>query len=258
MKLKRKKLNLKPYILAFVLPPSIIFGLCGCYVADLVTPEPHPYNDQIAASYDAITLKQSSSADVLAMYSPEYELLSQSKSIIASHGQNKNGYKNWLTMVAFDEKNLLAKRKYLLIADEKPKIFHIATLWPNLAFDCQMVLEDDIFEEPYADENARCIAILKHALENSRADIRQIGSDSKTVEVCGALINQTFEAVLVTLESSPALATKLSEPEGVAFSHTSFGKGKVGVLIDDDIVAVRIRAGAATRDFENITYSDLP
>ena len=258
MKLKLKKPNLQTSIHVFSFMPLIIFGLYGCTAVDYVTPEPQPHNNQITAGYDAVTLKASSSADVLAMYNPEYEMLSQSKSIVASYNQNKKGHRNWLTMVTFDEKNLLAKRKCLLIADERPKILIISTPWPDLIFDCQMALEDDIFKEPYANENAKCVAILKRVIENSRNDINQVSSDSKTIEVCGALINQALEAALVTLERSPALATKLSEPKGVAFSHISLNKGKVGMLIDDDIVAVRIRAGAAEITFKNITYSDLP
>lgn len=256
-KLKHKSLNLKLYISVFGLPPLIIFGLCGCYVADFLTPNPPPYDYQIRASYDMTLLKNSSSAEVLTiLYIPELELLSQSKSILAAHGQNKKGYKNWLTMVAFDENDMLAKRKYLLVADEKPKILFVEP-WENLSFDCQMVLESEVFEEPYANENAKRIAILRRVLENSKNDIKQVSSDNKMIEICGALINQAIGAVLVKLDSSPALATRLSEPSGLAFSHMSMDRGKVGMIIKDDVVAVRIRTGSLTGEFENITPESL-
>jgi hypothetical protein len=48
-------------------------------------------------------------------------LISQSKSIIAAVGQSKKGYKTWFDMVAFDESELTARRKYVYIADERPK-----------------------------------------------------------------------------------------------------------------------------------------
>lgn len=258
--LKDKNLNLKSHVVLFGLQCLIILGLSGCatveYVAGFIRSEPEPHNEQIYGGYDAITLKESSSADVLTMYAPEFELLSQSRSVLASQGQTKKGYKNWLSMVTFDEKNLLAKRKYLLLTDEKPKV--IAWMRANLSFDCQMALEYDIFEEPYASENAKRVAVLKRVLENSREDIKQISSDNKMSEACGALINQALEAVIVTLDSSPALAAKLSEPTGMEFSHMTFNKGKAGMLIDNNIVAVRIRAGTLTKHFENVTYDSLP
>ena len=256
--LKYKSLNLKLYVLVFGLQFLIIFGLCGCDVVEFFALEQPPYDYQILASYDMTKLKESSSADVLAIiYMPEFELLSQSKSVIASQGQNKKGYKSWFTMVAFDENDLRARRKYLLVADEKPKVLFTEP-WQNLSFDCQMVLDREILDEPYANENARRIAILRRVLANSRDDIKELGSDNKMIDVCGMLINQALEAALVKLDNWPASATRLSEPAGLGFSHMSLDRGKIGMVVKDDVVAVRIRSGSLTGDFKNIILDSLP
>ena len=55
-------------------------------------PEGQPSNKQILAFYRQTILKQSTSADVVAMFgTPEYALVSQSKSIIAIAGTTKQG-----------------------------------------------------------------------------------------------------------------------------------------------------------------------
>ena len=54
------------------------------------------------------------------------------------------------------------------------------------------------------------------------------------LDVCGMLINQTLELILVKLDSVPVLVTKLDSSDGVDFDHISFGKGKVRMIIKDD------------------------
>ncbi len=222
-------------------------GCGGTFWADTVElfrPEGDPNDDVISAAYEATRLKESSAADVLVrLYLPAYEQLSQSKSVIASTGQKKKGYKRWLKMVAFDENELAARRKYLLIVDEKPKFLFVEP-WANLRFNCEMVLGPDVLDEPYSNENARRIAVAKQVLENVRRDMDEVGQDNKAAEVCGMLINQALETVVVQLDSSPVLAGKLSEPEGLAFEHISFDKGKIRMQIDGDIVAVELKLGS--------------
>ena len=102
----------------------------GCAVVEFLKPEGAPQNEEIVNIYGRTKLKVSSAADVMAVIQmPEYELLSQSKSVVASSGQKKKGYKRWFNMVAFDEGTaqlgkeglesaeyeLTAKRKYLFI-----------------------------------------------------------------------------------------------------------------------------------------------
>jgi hypothetical protein len=94
------------------------------------------------------------------------------------------------------------------------------------------------------------IAILRRVLENLRKDIEELaaadspGQDNKMLSVCGMLLNQTLEMILLKLESSPVLALKLSDAGGADFDHINFGKGKVLMVVVDDAVGLRIRFGA--------------
>ena len=219
---------------------------CSCSVVEYFKPEGPPYDEELSASYRQTKLKESSSADVLAtIHRPEYELLSQSKSVVASLGQKKKGHKIWFNMVAFDENKPAARRKYFFAVDEKAKGF---LFWPrkSLTFDSEIVWETEVLDKPYANENARRIAILEQVLKNSHKDIDELAQDNKMLDICGMLINQTLETVLQKLDKSPVLASKLSDADGLGFDHITLGKGSIGMGITDDTTKVKVKVGSLT------------
>ena len=226
---------------------ALVCGLCGCVVRDtavFLTPEWPPYDDEVGRVYYQTKLKESTSADVLSqIHIPKQELLSQSKSVVASYGQKKKGYKRWFKMVAFDEDQLTAQRKYLFIEDERPKVLFVEP-WEELAFDCEQVLTPEVLGKPYANENARRIEILRWMLKSFRKDVDEVSEDNKELEVCGALVNQAIETVLVKLDSVPAQAIRLNEKRGIKFEHINFDKGRIQMVIKDDIAIVKIRLGS--------------
>lgn len=242
--------NLKLKVFNFVLC-FLVFGLCGCAVVDYFKPEKPPYDEQLSESYENTILKVSRAADVLAaIYEPKYELLSQSKSVIASSGQKKKGHEIWFNMVAFDENALTAKRKYFFLIDEKPKSFWVQPK-RMLRFDSEMVLGAELFNEPYVNDNAKRIAILRKILANVHRDIYDVGAEDKNLSTCGMLINQTMETILVKLESSPVLATKLNPVEGLDFDHITLGAGKIWMGASGDIVNVKIRVDSFLRTHDD-------
>ncbi|MGD0572050.1 MAG: hypothetical protein ABSB11_03420 [Sedimentisphaerales bacterium] len=223
----------------------VLCGLAaGCDVLVFVTPEGPPSNKQIYAQYQQTILKQSTSADVLSRFgTPKDALLSQSKSIAALAGITKQDHKMWFNMVSFDESELIAKRKYYFIYNERPKQL-LVDPWEGLDFGCQMVLSKEILDEPYADENARRIAILKKVDADTRKDTMDIGSDNAMLSLNGMMAGQGMESLLIKLNASPALAVRLSEPNGVEFDHINLDKGRLRMVIDNDIVTVKMRLGS--------------
>lgn len=223
--------------------------LSGCSVVEYFRREGPPYDRELYESYGRTLLRTSSSVDVLTtIHRSEREVLSQSKSVIASAGQKKKGRKIWLNMVAFDEDEPTARRKYILIVDDRPNLMQDAR--KSLSFDCEMILERDVLDEPYANENARRIAILRQVLKYARDDIDKVGSDNKTLDISGMLIKQALGIALVRLDSSAVLASKLSEPAGLDFNHISLGKGKIQTLLEYDIVKVKMRLGRPVKKWE--------
>jgi len=217
--------------------------VCGCsYVEMQVRSVLPPYED--ASIYRRIQLKESTSADVLTDITKlDSELLSQSKSVVASQGMKKKTHKLWLTLVAFDENELTVKRKSFFIVDEKAESVPLVPR-RKLELDIEMVLDSEVLDEPYANENARRIAILRSVLEDSRRDVDEVAPDNKMIVVCGGLINQTLTTVLQKLEESPVLASKLSKSGGLGFDHITIGKGTIVMNVTDDIVKIKVRSGS--------------
>jgi len=241
---------------AKILVPACCLILCGCSIVEFFTPEGPPAEQQTSACYQKTKLKTSNSSDVLAAINiPEYELVSRSKSVVASAGQKKKGYKSWFTLIAFDENESTARRKYLFVVDEKPKILFVEPR-EGLKFDCEVVLGSDVLGKPYTEENARRIAILKDILKNFRKDVGEVSPDNKELGIDGMLVNQALEAVLTKLDDSPAQAARLDEPNGIDFSHINFDRGKIRMVILDDVAAIKMKLGSSARKFNDEPQND--
>ena len=216
--------------------------------------------EKLAAPYNQITLKESLTLDVnplmqrsqeqLGRHLAGTELLSKSQNTIASSGQNKNGYMTWFNMVTFHEYRLNVIRKSFLVVNDKESSLS-ARMTRSLRFDCRTVLPTEMLTRQYGSESARQIEILKFVISAVHNDIASLGAgtdtpgqSNQTLSACGMLLNQTFETILLKLDSSPVLATRLSETGGVLFDHISFDKGTIQMTTEGDIVTIHIRLGA--------------
>jgi hypothetical protein len=229
------------------------FGLYGCSVGQYFHRQKLPY-EKLSASYNQVRLKTSASLDVLqivgaseADLGPRFKgrhLLSQNDTAIASTGQNKNGYKSWVTLIAFDEKSMVARRKYFYLVEEK------AWVKPGLIFDSQMVLPFELLDKLYKNDEEKQIAILNQVAEDFGKDVAQLSQDNKMLEVCGMLMNQVFKTVFLELDKSPTLAKSIGGPNGVEFDHMNFGKGRICMTVDGNIVTSKIRLGSFRKRIE--------
>jgi len=249
--------KLRAFNIAVFLCCCALVFLSSCAVVEFAKPEAPPSNTLISSNYVQTEIKTSTSADVLTVINmPEYEMLSQSKSVIASVGQKKRGYKAWFNMVAFDEEALTARRKYLFIEDERPKSLFVEP-WAYAKFDCKMVIESEVLDKPYSNENAKRIAILKQVKENLNNDLEVVRLDNKILNVEGMIINQGLAAVLTTLDTSPGQAAKLSEYPGVEFSNLTYDKGRIRMLLNEDVVTVEMKLGSIVKKRLGIPVGSL-
>jgi hypothetical protein len=239
------------YLLLGIIVPAILF-YAGCGIEEpleRIQKEPKPYTKQLPRAYDKIQLNQSTSADVLEVIKQyKQELISQSESVVASWGEKKKTYQFWLTMVAFDEEQLTATRRYFLTVDEKP--WHIHAEGQKLRFDAEMVLDEKTLSEAYTSENQKRIALLTKMLENTRDDIMEVQQDSRVLNTGGMMISQTLEGILYVLNQSPALAERLNQPDGLEFDHLTMGKGWVKMVLNDKIARLKIRIGRLKKDWQ--------
>lgn len=224
--------------------------------------------EELSEPYDQITLKTSLTIDALPKIQRfqsdrgpllgGVEVLSEGQSTVATLGQNKDGRRTWFNIVAFHEFKLNVVRKYFFIVDERAKRL-TARSTRGMRLDCEIVLDRELLNRSYSSENVRRITILGYISENLRKDIEKLGvnidspdQDNKMLSVCGMLINQTLDLVLLKLDSSPVLATKLDNATGIDFDHINFGEGKVRMIVQDDTVAFTMRFGAFARSDNDI------
>ncbi len=192
--------------------------------------------------YSSTVLKISTSADILNVIQEGQELVSQSESVVASWAEAQGGSVLWFNMVAFDEEELTAVRKYSFLANEKVKGFYVVPA-RKLRFDAEVVLDVEIIEEPYANENEKRIKILKVVLESFSKDMLQISMDSQVLRSSSMMVKQVLNTILVQLDQSPALAARLSELKGMSFDHTTLGPGRVRMVFIEEVVKVKVKVG---------------
>ena len=243
------------YCFAGLLIGTILAGCSAISSPDAAQNQQLSEEHELSAPYDRITLKKSLTLDALPKIRRSQseptsrlagtEVVSHSDRVVASLGQSQDESRTWFNMVTFHEYRLNVIRKYFFAVDDRAGSLR-ARSRRGLRFDCEMVLDKEVIGESHASENLRRIAILRYVLAQMRKDIRELGDDvdvpdqyNKKLDVCGMLINQTFEMVLVKLESSPVLAMRLSEAGGTEFDHINFNRGAVRMVVTDDTVVVK-------------------
>jgi len=239
---------------------AAVLGGCSVLFPEAEAREKRLFSlEELSEPYDQIILKTSLTIDALPKIQRFQsdrgpllggaEVLSEGRNTVATSGQSKDGRRTWFNMVVFHEFKLNVIRKTFFIVDEGRTSFGIQS-GRGMRFDCQVVLDKEVLETSYTSENLRKIAILEHVLEELRGDIKEVGAqtdsparDNKMLGVCGMLVNQALELIVLRLDSSPVLATKLGSADGIDFDHITFGKGKVRMDVQSDMAAVSFRFG---------------
>ena len=194
--------------------------------------------------YYATTLNVTTSADVLATtQNPDTELLSQSESVVALWGkEGKKDRTHWFNMTAFDEDAMTAVRKYGFILEETTWGFN-RTPKPGLRLDGELLIDAEVLDAAYANNNEKQIAILKAVQDAFNLDTAELTFDSAVLKSSTMMVQQAINNALNKLRLSPAYAAHMSRPEGMAFDHMTLGESYIRMLIEDDIVKVKIKAG---------------
>ena len=194
--------------------------------------------------YYATTLGLSTSADVLAVIRDrDKELLSQSESVVAAWGkEGKKDRTHWFNMAAFDQDSAVAVRKYGFVLEETAKGLNRQPN-PGLRFDAELVLDAATLNEPYPNANAMRIAVLQKAALLFKADALEVSFDSVTLRNSTIMVNQALSNALNKLGQSPAEAARLSELEGMPFDHIILGEGRLRLLIQGEVIKLKIKAG---------------
>lgn len=217
-------------------------AISGLFIGGCAT-SPQTYQ-QVFDRYYATTLKSSTSTQVLStIQDPQTEMLSQSESVIAAWGkEDTKDRTHWFNIVAFDEEQMNAVRKFGFILEETRWGWN-QTPTPALRFDAEMVMDADVLTAAYASNNEKQIELMKKGQELFTADAQELTFDSQTLRSSTIMVQQAFNSVVYKLSHSPAFAAKLPLLEGMEFDHPTLGESRIRMLIEGDIVKIKIKAG---------------
>jgi len=233
---------------------------CGIFAAAAIMlagcARPLTTYEHVYERYYATTIGLSTSADVLEILNNRgHELLSQSESVVAAWGkEGTRDRTHWFNMVAFDQNSAVAVRKYGFILEEtavgpnrQPR--------PGLRFDAELVLEPETLNEPYANANEMRVAVLRAIAAHFSRDSQEVRHDSATLRNSSAMVNQALNNALIKLVQSPAEAAQLGDPEGMLFDHMTLGQSHIRMLIQGDLVKLKIKAG---KPWFNVPFEEHP
>ena len=210
-------------------------------------------NTSVFDRYYMTTLNLSRSSDVLSIIKNDDELVSQGGNVIASYGPDNDGDNLWFNAVVFDEDDLTAVGKYSLGYEQYDPAFYINAV-RKVRFDGELVLGVDVISEPYANDNARKMAILDYLFDNCQSSLGQVSEDSQDLRGSAMLVSRVEQSIKAALLASPAKAALLSEPGGLEFEQINMGESRVRMVIEDDVVKVKVKCGKSwfkKEDFED-------
>lgn len=211
--------------------------LSGCVQIHTFKP-----NEVVFSKYDETNLGVSTAADVLGyLQDPELELLSQSENVAVAWGEQEDGETHWFNMVTFADEDLTAIRKYAFALVEK-KPFKNAAPRPTFQFEAAVIMPAEILAAEYPSQNARFIAVFDELRDMFHDDAAEVTADSETLESSAIMVNRMLNAVFAKFGSSPALAARLPQPEGLEFLNPSLGDTRIRMLIEDNLVRLKVRS----------------
>lgn len=228
---------------------SLLIAILACCLMTTGCQNVEKQDKQVFDRFYITSLKWSKSADILPIIAADTELTSQSESVIASWDQRKDDAKLWYNMVAFDEDELTAVRKYAFMVDEKA-MGYLVSPTQKIRFDAAIVLPEDILTEPFANDNEKKIAIVTQIQESFSKDAAELAADSTSFTAASMMTKQLFNHIRYKLDRSPALAARLSELSGMEFDHMNLGKGRVRMVVEDDIATLKVKIGTIAKDFQ--------
>ncbi len=203
----------------------------------------HMSSEPIFERYHLTTLKVSTSADTIPVIQAEGEFLVKGENAIASWGDKKKGSVVWFNAIAFDDESSKAIRKYGFVATPKKRR-------QSMRFDAELVVNPDVLNEPYANENARKIAILKSILKDFSNDLAPLVKDSRSLNSASLMVKQLLKSLIYELNASPALAASLDDFSGMDFNNMNLGKGKTRMIIIDGVVSLKSMTGTSIKNFD--------
>ncbi len=203
----------------------------------------HMSSKPVFKRYYLTTVNVSTSAEIIPIIQAEGEMLAKGENAIASWGEKKKGSIVWFNAVAFDDETSKAIRKYGFVATPEKQE-------QRMRFDAELVINPDVLNEPYANENAKKIAVLKSILNDFSSDLEPLVKDGRALNSASLMVKQLLKKLISDLNASPALAANLENYSGMVFDNMNLGKGKTRMIIVDGVVNLKSWTGTPLKDID--------
>jgi hypothetical protein len=239
-------------LVSSVLLLSACLALTGCdWAARGITPPERPNANELMVTFNKTTLNQSSSGDVVAsVLYPTLQYVTQSQNTVAISGSKRIRARNWLTLISFGER-LTASGKYFFLINDKPQAFMYTKL--ILArLDVEKTITPEVLNKNYPDEEVKNIAILRDILSGFNASVREVKSSDAHIRSCSMAVDQLLGEILTRLKTSSIEASRFADPDGMPFDNSNMGTGRLRMVIEGDIVKLKIIIGSVSEDMATI------
>ena len=231
---------------------SVCMALAGCdWAARGITPPERPNANELMTTFNKTTLNQSSSGDVVAsVLYPTLQFVTQGQNTVAVSGPKPVRARTWLTLISFGE-SLTASGKYFFLINDQPQAFMYTKL--ILArMDVEKVVTPEVLNKNYPDEEAKNIAILRDILDGFNASAREVKSSDIHIRNCSMAADQLLTEILTRLKTSSIEASRFAGPAGMPFDHSNMGKGRLRMVVEGNIVKLKIIIGSVSEDMASI------
>ena len=235
-----------------VLLLMVVVPVTGCAwtVRGLSLPE-NPSPNDLLVTFNQIELNKSTSGDVLASVRyPDDQLIVQAQNTLGISGPRTPVNRTWLTMVSFGE-SLAVSGKYFVLVDDKPKAF-MYKKFTRARLDAEKIVTPEVLTKNYPDEETKNVAILRDILTGFNASATEIKLSDTRSRSCAMAVDQLMNQILTRFKITPAEAMHFDCAEGIAFEHPTMGKGRFRMVLDGEIVKLKMIVGSVSDDMEKL------
>jgi hypothetical protein len=236
----------------FLMLLSAALPLAGCaWTARGLSAPEKPSPQDLLATFNDTALGKSTSGDALAAVRyPEFQLVVNGQNGLAVSGPRTAGSRTWLTLFSFGD-SLTVSGKYFFLINDKPTAF-MYKKFIRARLDAEKIITPEVLAKNYSDEEARNVAILSDILTGFGAAAKEVKVSDTRTRSCAMAVHDLLSQILAKLAASPSEAMHFDNPAGIAFDHATMGPGRFRMIVEGDVVKLKVIVGSVSEDMASL------
>jgi hypothetical protein len=216
------------------------------------SPPESPTALDLLGEFKATELEKSTSGDVLSVVAfPGIEVVSSSQNAVSITGPQDLADRTWATLVSFGDDTLTANGKYFVYVNDKPRGFfhHKVT---NARLDVEKIITPEVLTANYPNPEEMRIAVIRDALKGFTATASSVKTQDRRLRSCAMVATQLFEGRITEYKASPSSIGPIDSLTGLAFDTPELGKGRIKMVVNGNVVKLKMVCGPVTSDFSQM------